>query len=76
MAELSPEEGRLLQLKTNPSEKLSMEIFSEMESWASEFQRKAATALRDCWMILGKWNGKQSKKQTDKIRKVKSLLEG
>lgn len=74
MAELPPEEARLLKLKTDPSEALSMEIFNEMKGWSPELQRKAAEALRDCWLALGKWNGKQSKKQELKIREVKALL--
>lgn len=74
MAELPPEEARLLKLKTDPSEALSMEIFNEMKKWSPELQRKAAEALRDCWLALGKWNGKQSKKQEIKIREVKALL--
>ena len=36
---------------------------------------KAAEALRDCWTALGKWNGKQSKKQEAKVKEVKALLE-
>ena len=74
MAELPPEEARLLKLKTDPSEALSMEIFNEMKKWSPELLRKAAEALRDCWLALGKWNGKQSKKQEIKIREVKALL--
>lgn len=74
MAELPPEEARLLKLKTDPSEALSMEIFNEMKGWSPELQRKAAEALRDYWGSLGKWNGKQSKKQEIKIREVKALL--
>lgn len=74
MAELSPEEARLLNLETCPSEALSMEIFNDMKKWSPELQRKAAEALRDCWIAMGKWNGKQSKKQEVKIREVKALL--
>lgn len=74
MAELSPEEARLLKLETCPSEALSMEIFNDMKKWSPELQHKAAEALRDCWSAMGKWNGKQSKKQEVKIREVKALL--
>ena len=75
MAELSPEEARLFKLTAEPSEALSMEIFNEMKAWNPELQRKAAEALRDCWTALGKWNGKQSKKQEAKVKEVKALLE-
>ena len=68
MAELSPEEARLFKLTAEPSEALSMEIFNEMKAWSPELQRKASEALRDCWTALGKWNGKQSKKQEAKIK--------
>jgi len=75
MAELTPEEARLFKLTAEPSEALSMEIFNEMKAWNPELQRKAAEALRDCWTALGKWNGKQSKKQEAKVKEVKALLE-
>lgn len=75
MAELSPEEARLFKLTSEPSEALSMEIYAEMKNWSSELQRKAAEALRDCWTALGKWNGKQSKKQEEKVKTVKAMLE-
>ena len=75
MAELSPEEARLLQLQENKDEALSMQIYAEMQSWPAEMKSKAAEALRDCWSALGKWSGKQSKKQQEKIKLVKTLLE-
>lgn len=75
MAELLPEEARLLKLETEPSEALSMEIFAEMKNWSPEFRRKAAEALQVCWTALGKWSGKQSKKQEAKIKELKALLE-
>lgn len=75
MAELSLEEARLLQLETVPSEALSMEIFREMRGWSPELQRTAAEALRACWMQLGKWEGALSKKQKEKVKEIKALLE-
>ena len=74
MAELSPEEARLLELHVAPSEALSMALFAEMKTWSPELQRKAAVALQQYWMSLGKWDGKQSKKQEGKIREIKALL--
>ncbi len=74
MAELSPEEARLLQLQENPDEALSMQIYAEMQGWPPEMKTKAAEALKSCWSKLGKWDGKQSKKQQEKIKQVKSLL--
>ncbi|WP_298068392.1 RAMP superfamily CRISPR-associated protein [uncultured Mailhella sp.] len=74
MAELSPEEALILKLKTAPDEALSMELFREMEGWTPELQKKAAEALCGCWQTLGKWDGKQSKKQEAKIKRVKQLL--
>ncbi len=74
MAKLPPEDAKLLKLKTQLDEALSMEIFRDMEGWTPELQKKAAEALRECWKKLGKWEGKQSKKQESKIKRVKQLL--
>ena len=74
MAELSPEEARLLKLEAEPSEALSMEIFNEMKTWSPELQHRAALALQAYWSALGKWEGRQSKKQEAKIKAVKALL--
>lgn len=74
MANLSPEEALLFKLKSEPSEALSMEIFAAMKGWDVELQKKAAITLRDVWQNLGKWSGKQSKKQDAKIKEIKALL--
>lgn len=74
MAELPQEEAKILKLESEPKEDLSMEIFQEMKAWTPELQQKAAQALKTCWIALGKWNGKQSKKQEAKIKAVKALL--
>ena len=74
MADLSSEEALLFKLKSEPSEALSMEIFAAMKSWDVELQKKAAATLRDVWQEMGKWSGKQSKKQEAKIKEIKALL--
>ena len=74
LVELSQEEARLLQLQNKPSEALSVEIFNEMQRWSPELQRKAAEMLRDYWITLGKWYGRQSQKQEKKIRAVSAIL--
>ena len=74
MAELSPEEARLLQLQKKQDEALSMQIYKEMQGWQPDMKAKAAEALKNCWSKLGKWDGSQSKKQQEKIRVVKALL--
>lgn len=73
-AELSPEEARLLDLQESPDEALSMQIYTEMQGWQPDMKAKAAEALKNCWSKLGKWDGKQSKKQQEKIKLVKALL--
>ena len=74
MAQLSPEEGRVLQLQENGDENMSMQLFKDMQTWSPEMQAKCAHALKACWERLGKWSGKQSDKQKAKIAKVKELL--
>ena len=76
MAELSPEEARLLQLQESQDEALSMQLYTEMQGWQPDMKAKAAEALKNCWSHLGKWDGKQSKKQQEKIKQVKALLPG
>ena len=74
MARLSPEEALLLKLKNAPSEALSMEVFITMKTWDAALQKKAAETLRDVWQHIGKWSGKQSKKQQAKIQEINNLL--
>ena len=74
MAELSPEEAMLLQLQESQDEALSMKLYTEMQGWQPDMKAKAAEALKNCWSHLGKWDGKQSKKQQEKIKQVKALL--
>lgn len=74
MADLSPEEAKLLQLQESQDEALSMQIYAEMQGWQPDMKAKAAEALKNCWSKLGKWDGKQSKKQQEKIKLVKALL--
>lgn len=74
MAKLPPEEAKLLKLEKAPDEGLSMEIFRDMESWTPELQKKAAKALCDCWKKLEKWEGKLSKQQEAKVKRVRKIL--
>lgn len=74
MANMSSEEALLLKLQSEPSEALSMELFAAMKTWDIALQKKAATTLKEVWQNLGKWSGKQSKKQEAKIKEITALL--
>lgn len=74
MAQLTPEEARILQLEENGDENMSMQLFKDMQGWSPEMQAKCAKALKACWERLGKWSGKQSDKQKAKIARIKELL--
>ncbi len=52
-----------------------MEVYADMLKQPEELQRRWAPFIRDCWIQLGKWEGKQSKKQTAKIQTLKKLLD-
>ena len=74
LAQLSPEEAMMARLQEEPNEALSMELYAAMKAWTPELKQKAATILKECWEQMGKWSGKQSKKQQEKIKEVKALL--
>ena len=74
LAQLSPEEAMMARLQEEPNEALSMELYAAMKAWTPELKQTAATILKECWEQMGKWSGKQSKKQQEKIKEVKVLL--
>lgn len=56
-------------------EKQSMELYKEILGWTDvALQQKAAHTLKICWSKLGKWQGKLSSKQKDKVKRIKELL--
>ena len=64
----------MARLQEEPNEALSMELYAAMKAWTPELKQNAATILKECWEQMGKWSGKQSKKQQEKIKEVKALL--
>lgn len=77
LAALSPEERAIAEVAASDStEAQSMTLYASLDNLTEELQSKAATALQTCWQRLGKWEGKQlSKKQKEKVSKVRQLLE-
>lgn len=77
LAALSPDERSIAEVaESDATEKQSMDLYGRLSSLDGDVQTRAASALRDCWQRLGKWEGKLSKKQTEKVAAVKRILEG
>lgn len=50
-------------------------VFNQLDSFEPSDRKIIAAALKRCWELAGKWSKKQcSKKQWEKVQKVKSLL--
>jgi len=72
---MSPEEQDLV-LVTDPTtiEEKAVDIYSRIDSFSSDNKKKLAEALKERWITLDKWHGKQSKKQKIKIQKIEHIL--
>jgi hypothetical protein len=73
---MSPEERAIAEIK-EPSvdENRVVEIYGKLDDFSEENQEKLALALKDYWIGQGKWTKKQcTKKQWDKVQKVKAIL--
>lgn len=72
---MSREERAIAELQaTDIIEKRVVEIYVEMQQYPDSYKKKAALALKEYWRSGGKWTGKQSNKQKEKIRKIKAIL--
>jgi len=72
---MSPEERAIEELKSGDIiESRAVEIYTALQGYVEPYQKKAAQALKEYWQGQGKWAGKQSKKQKDKIMKIKQIL--
>lgn len=75
LANLSPQERAIAEvLAEDATEAQSMTLFAQLATIPPDLQKKAAEALQTCWKRLGKWDGKLSKKQKEKVTAVKALL--
>jgi CRISPR-associated protein Cmr6 len=71
---LGPLERLVLELK-DCSETRAHEVFAkELPKLSGEEKRSLAVALREAYIRLGKWLGKQSNKQAEKNRTLKSII--
>ncbi|MBQ7606892.1 MAG: type III-A CRISPR-associated RAMP protein Csm5 [Desulfovibrionaceae bacterium] len=74
-ANLSPEERSIAEVAApEATEAQSMALFAQLTKLDADLQKKAAEALCTCWKRLGKWDGKLSKKQKEKVSAVKAIL--
>jgi hypothetical protein len=73
--EISEIEKICMRLKNNKDEQYSMEVYAKLDSFSKEEQKQIALALKELWMsIPKKWGKKVSKKQKEKIGKIKKIL--
>lgn len=72
--ELSEVEKICKELVAKKDEHYSMEIYWRLDSFPEEDRRKIAQALKQCWQAIGKWGKKVSRKQKEKIKKIKGIL--
>jgi len=73
--ELSEVDKICLKLINECNEQYSMEIYhNKLDTFSPEDQRKIAYALKECWQKIGKWGKNVSKKQKEKIKKIKEIL--
>lgn len=76
LAALSPEERSIAEVAApDATEAQSMALYGILRGLEGDVKIRAASALRDCWQRLDKWEGKLSKKQTEKVAEVKRILE-
>ncbi|MCD6306081.1 MAG: type III-A CRISPR-associated RAMP protein Csm5 [Deltaproteobacteria bacterium] len=72
---MSPEERAIAELESaDVVENRAVEIYREMQQYAEPYKTKAAQALKAYWQAKGKWTGKQSNKQKEKIRNIRAIL--
>jgi len=75
---LSEVEKRILHLSNEKNDEVakneSMEIFSKIETFSDEEQVKIAQVLKELWQRFNIWQN-QKKKQKDRVRKIKDILE-
>ena len=75
LAKMSSEERDIATVRDPAtSENKVMEIYSRIDSFPDDMNRKLAQALKDLWKEKGKWNVKKKKKQWVKVQKIKAIL--
>lgn len=76
MEAMGPEERLVFLLEQDQAnENQAVELFGKLDAMPVEQAVRAAQALKGFWGKVGKWQGKNcTKKQMEKVRKVKALL--
>lgn len=74
LANMSPADQDCFKLK-NATEQETMVTFQKLGNYPEvEDKKKVAIALKERWIVLGKWEGKQSDKQKLKIVAIKEII--
>ncbi len=72
---LTPEERAIARVRDPEiTEQEVVEIYNRLDEFPEEKKKELALALRQYWEKHGKWSGKLSEKQKQKVRKVKQIL--
>jgi len=75
LAQMSREDRWIAMLPKMSRDETMQEVFPDLASIEDEQKkREVAKALRERWVTLGSWNGKQTPKQQKKIQAVKDIL--
>ncbi len=83
LAQVSPAERRVHELQIMMDEvrdgdseimRVSSELFFRIDSFEGDDKLLVARGLKGIWEQIGRWSGKQSPKQQQKVAKIKQLL--
>jgi len=73
---MSPEERDIARVNdSSVSENEVVEIFNRIDEFSEQNKKALARALMQYWIAHGKWTGKVSDKQKNKIKKITGILE-
>jgi hypothetical protein len=75
LASMSEDERLLYDFqKGSLNENQVVDVYNRLDSFEPEYMARVADEIREFWQTHGKWSGKQSKKQNEKIQKIKGVL--
>jgi len=76
IAAMSPQERAIVELESEDiQDNRAVEIYGQIEQFPEPYKTRAAQALKQYWEKEGKWAKKScSKKQWEKVQKVKGIL--
>ncbi len=74
LTSMSKIEKICFKLENKADENYANEIYKKINGFKKEEKVKVANALKNFWIKIGKWDGKLSKKQKEKKKKIKQII--